>query len=93
MSEYQPGLEERSDPGQVVQAAVIPRRQPKRQAFLSAPPTVDTTVLRRAMEDRGIVPFELDEVAAGGRSIPELLEDSLKRADFVVAVVGNGKAK
>jgi hypothetical protein len=45
------------------------------------------------MEERGIVPFELDEVAAGGRSIPELLEDCLKRADFVVAVVGGGKAK
>jgi hypothetical protein len=76
----------------MVQAEVIFRRPPNRKAFLSAPPTVDTSVLRRAMEERGIVPFELDEVAAGGRSIPELLEDCLKRADFVVAVVGGGKA-
>jgi len=93
MSKFQPSLEEGSEPGQMVQAEVIPRRPPNRKAFLSAPPTVDTSVLRRAMEERGIVPFELDEVAAAGRSIPELLEDCLKRADFVVAVVGGGKAK
>jgi len=93
MSKFQPSLEEGSEHGQMVQAEVVPRRPPNRKAFLSAPPTVDTSVLRRAMEERGIVPFELDEVAAGGRSIPELLEDCLKRADFVVAVVGGGKAK
>jgi hypothetical protein len=93
MSKFQPSLEEGSERGQMVQAEVIPRRPPNRKAFLSAPPTVDTSVLRRAMEERGIVPFELDEVAAGGRSIPELLEDCLKRADFVVVVVGDGKAK
>jgi hypothetical protein len=93
MSKFQPSLEEGSEHSQRVPAEVNPRRPPNRKAFLSAPPTVDTSVLRRAMEDRGIVPFELDEVVPGGRSIPELLEDCLKCADFVVAVVGGGKAK
>jgi hypothetical protein len=93
MSKSQPGLEEGPEHGPMAQAEVIRRLPPNRQAFLSAPPTVDTSVLRRAMVERGIVPFELDEVAAEGRNIPELLEDCLKRADFVVAVVGGGKAK
>src|SRR5438046_2281272 len=92
MSRLQPSLGRGYEQGQTIPEDVVPQRTSPRKALISAPLTVDTSVLRRAMEERGITPLELDEVDAQGRSIPELLEDSLQRADFVVVVIGGGKA-
>src|SRR6185312_14998480 len=60
-----------------------------RKAFITAPYTTDTSLLRQALEDRGFVPFEIDELPSKGRSIPELLEDCLKDVDLVIAMTGS----
>jgi hypothetical protein len=94
MSKFQsPMLAEELEHRQEIQAGVVAVPARSRKAFISAPACVDTSVLRRALEERGITPFELDEVRVEGRSVPQLLEDCLRSAELVVAVVSGGKAK
>jgi hypothetical protein len=42
------------------------------------------------LHERGIAAYELDEVLVEGRTITELLEDCVQRADLVIAVVSGG---
>ena len=63
-----------------------------RRAFITAPYSTNTSILRQALEDRGFAPFELDDLPPEGRSIPELLEDCLEGSDLVIAVTGGGDA-
>jgi hypothetical protein len=93
MSNMQPGLDEICEGGQMVQAGVLLEPPPARSAFIAASSAVDTSVIRHALESRGIAPYEIDELATAGVSIPELLRDCIMRADLVVAVIGGGKAK
>jgi hypothetical protein len=58
-------------------------------AFITASNSVDTSVVREALRERGYAPFSLDEVEARGRSIPELLKEYVSKADLVVAVIGD----
>jgi hypothetical protein len=77
----------------MVQAGVIAESVSTRRAFIAAPATVDTSVIRLALESRGIAPYEIDDLATLGLSIPEILDDCIKRADLVVAVIRGGQAK
>jgi hypothetical protein len=62
--------------------------KPKRpSAFISAPLTVDTKSLVRAVEERGLHAIRVEELGTG-LSISELLRQSMGRADYVIAVVG-----
>src|SRR5947209_11331818 len=63
-------------------------RSKRPSAFISAPFTVDTTPLVRAVEGRGIEAIRLDELGAG-LSISDLLRQSMGRADYVIAVIGD----
>jgi hypothetical protein len=65
-------------------------RKPSVQALIAAPPSVDTTVIREELSRRGIHGYQIDEVASAGRSLTDVLEESVRRADLVVAVLGNG---
>lgn len=60
------------------------------EAFIAAPPLIDTTVIRDELSRRGIHAYQLDEVAKAGQSMTEVLDESIRRADLVVAVLGNG---
>ena len=62
-------------------------RHRKPTAFISAPFTVDTSPLVRAVEKRGLEAIRLNELGAG-LSISDLLRQSMGRADYVIAVVG-----
>src|SRR5690242_4093634 len=92
VSESRPNLADVSERGQMEEAGAIPPPPPNRRAFISAPLSVDTSVIRQVLESRGLAPYEIDEVATAGVSIPQLLADCLKRADLVVAVLGGGKS-
>jgi hypothetical protein len=93
MSKSQPATDEPVEPVQVVATGAIPAPSPNRRAFISAPASVDTSVIRQALECRGFAPYEIDDRPEVGVSIPELLDDCLNRAELVVAVLGSGKAK
>ena len=56
-------------------------------AFISAPPDVNTSELAGALEARGLNVLRADEIGIG-MSWSESLRQSLKRADYVIAVVG-----
>jgi hypothetical protein len=62
-------------------------RPEKGSVFISAPASVDTSKLRETLEDRGFDPFTLEDTEAGGRSISELIDESIDRADLVLVVV------
>jgi hypothetical protein len=68
--------------------ATTKARSKRPSAFISAPFTVDTTPLVRAVEGRGIEAIRLDELGAG-LSISDLLRQSMGRADYVIAVIGD----
>jgi hypothetical protein len=93
MSNSRPTVDETFEQCQVVAAGAIPEPSPNLQAFISAPTSVDTSVIRQALERRGITPYEIDDLVEAGASITKLLDDCLDRADLVVAVLGGGKAK
>ncbi len=84
------GLEAIFERGQTEASGQVRDPGPARRAFLSASTNIDTAPLKDTLRSRGFAPFELDEVAAEGRTIPELLEDCVKGADLMVAVVGGG---
>ena len=65
----------------------IKAKQKKPSAFISASFTVDTAPLVRAVEKRGLEAIRLHELGAG-LSISDLLRQSMGRADYVIAVVG-----
>jgi TIR domain len=62
-------------------------RPEKGSVFISAPAPVETSKLRETLEDRGFEPFTLEDAEAGGRSISDLINDSIDRADLVLVVV------
>ncbi len=90
MSGSKPDLDLKPDNGHPARSGIIPEELLKLRAYISAPYSVDTSVLRRALEDRRITPYELDELDPDGRSMTELLEDSLKQTDLVVAILAGG---
>jgi hypothetical protein len=93
MSKSRPDVAEVSAYGQMEAPGVVQPPSPTWRAFIAAPASVDTNVIRHALKRRGIAPYEIDDSAIAGVSIPEILEDCIKRADLVVAVVSGGKAK
>ena len=62
-------------------------KRKKPSAFISAPLSVDTAPLVRAVENRGLEAIRLSELGAG-LSVSDLLWQSLGRADYVIAVIG-----
>ncbi|MGP0067999.1 MAG: hypothetical protein ACLQGP_30940 [Isosphaeraceae bacterium] len=65
--------------------------KPKRQsAFVSAPLSIDTNLILQILKERGLETIRLDDTATG-QSIYELLRKSINRADYVIAVMGEGK--
>ena len=58
----------------------------KPSAFISAPLTVDTSLLEHAVESRGIEVIRLDQSDAGA-SYSDLLRKRMDRADYVIAVI------
>ena len=62
-------------------------RPEKGSVFTAAPASVETSKLREMLEDRGFDPFTLEDAEAGGRSISDLIADSIDRADLVLVVV------
>ena len=62
-------------------------RPEKGSVFISAPASVETNKLRETLEDRGFEPITLEDAEAGGRSISDLINDSIDRADLVLVVV------
>ena len=62
-------------------------RPEKGSVFISAPASVDTSKLRATLEVRGFDPFTLEDAEAAGRSISDLIEDSIDRADLILVVV------
>src|SRR4051794_12813631 len=63
---------------------------PKRTAFVSAPASADTTVLRELLARHGVDAFTADEVALPGRALSEVIRECVARADLVVAVLDGG---
>ncbi len=66
----------------------IVAKQKKPSAFISAPFTVNTASLVRAVEKRGLEAIRLNDLGAG-LSVSDLLWQSLGKADYVIAVIGN----
>ncbi len=62
-------------------------RPEKGSVFISAPASVDTSKLRETLELRGFDPFTLEDAEAAGRSISDLIEDSIDSADLILVVV------
>ena len=95
MTKPRPDLAEMFERGQMEAVGVIQPLPPTRRAFHRGTlRSVDTSVIRHALESsRGIAPYEIDDLATAGVSIPEILEDCITCADLVVAVIGGGKAK
>ncbi len=59
-------------------------------AFITAPISVDVRGIRQILERRGIETFTADELDLPGRSLSEILQDGMSRADIVVGVLGTG---
>ena len=66
-------------------------RRRLRRAFITAPTSVDTSILRDSLRRRGFDPYELDDVAGLGRGLGELLEHCVRDADLVVGFQGDTK--
>lgn len=64
-----------------------PPRRRKPSAFISAPATVDTSSLVSAVRNRGIEAIRIEELAPGS-NFSDLLRESMRHADFVIAVIG-----
>ena len=62
-------------------------KRQKPSAFISAPFTVNTSYLVHAVEKRGLEAIRLNELSPGS-SISDLLRQSMDRASYVIAVVG-----
>jgi hypothetical protein len=58
-----------------------------RRAFLATPAGADTRVLRNALARRGIESLSADEMDMPGRSISEVLQESIGAADLVIAAL------
>ncbi len=65
-------------------------RRTKPSAFISAPLTIDTTSLVRAVENRGLEAIRLNKLGVGS-SVSDLLLQSLGKADYVIAVIGESE--
>jgi hypothetical protein len=87
-----PDLGEKVANGQPDRAGAVRVPGVSGKALISAPYTTDTSLLRLALEEHGLEPFELDELKPGGRGIPQLLEDCLADAELVVALFEGGPA-
>jgi hypothetical protein len=66
MNPVQPVGDDLLRPGQAVAGDTSPVPSPQRRAFISAPASVDSRVIRRALESRGVVPYEIDDSAEAG---------------------------
>ncbi|MGH7174075.1 MAG: hypothetical protein ACRELG_27705 [Gemmataceae bacterium] len=61
-------------------------------AFISAPPYVDTSGIRKELENKGVTVFSPDELDLPGRNLSEIVREAIGRADLVVAVVDSSAA-
>ena len=77
MKRTRPSLNEIFEYGQMVQAGMIQEPPATRARLISAPAAVDTSVIRHALESRGIAPYEIDDLATAGGSIPEIVDDCI----------------
>ena len=59
-----------------------------RRAFVSAPDSLDISMIREALTERGITPYGIEDDFGG--SIPEILKDCLVQADLVIVAMGSG---
>jgi hypothetical protein len=59
-------------------------------AFITAPVSVDVRGIRQVLERRGVRTFTADELDLPGRSLSEILQAGMSRADIVVGVLGAG---
>src|SRR5437879_2385988 len=60
---------------------------PVKKAVISAPAGVDTSVLRRLLDRRGITSFYPDEISLPGRTVSEALQEAMAGADLVVLIL------
>jgi hypothetical protein len=56
-------------------------------ACISAPSSVDTSSIRKALKSKGVTPFSLDELDLPGKNLTEILREGARRADLFVGVV------
>src|SRR4051812_11864347 len=64
----------------------------KRTGLIAAPLGTDLTYLRQALEERGVETFRLDSMEPG-QSVFDLVRGAIARADYVIAVIGEGRAR
>ncbi|HTU22066.1 MAG TPA: hypothetical protein VMG10_28765 [Gemmataceae bacterium] len=63
-----------------------------KSAFISAPQYLDTSAVRKELENRGVTVFSPDELDLPGRNRSEFLQEAMQRADLVVAIVDSTTA-
>lgn len=68
-----------------------PARARPKKAYITAPPLTDTTLVRRALEAKGVSTFSPDELDLPGQNMTEAMRDALTRVDLVVALVDSTK--
>jgi hypothetical protein len=56
-------------------------------AYISAPPCVDTSAVRKALESKGVQCFSPDQLDLPGQNLSQILREAMERADLIVAVV------
>jgi hypothetical protein len=69
-----------------------PAAERAQTAIISAPAHVDTSVIRKEFENRGVTVFSPDELDLPGRNLSEIVREAIERADLVVAVVDSSAA-
>lgn len=59
----------------------------RRRAFISAPASADTSVIRRVLQQQGIETFTPDELDLPGLPFSEVVREGIEQADFFVGIV------
>ena len=70
------------------QAAKAPKMPSSKEAFISAPNNIDTRPIREAFEAKGVKTFSPDQLDVGGL-LSDVLQEGMRRADFIVAPSGS----
>src|SRR5438094_4022808 len=64
------------------------RRGGEKTAFITAPASTDTSVIRQLLEQHGVKPFVLEELDLPGAPLSMVVSEAIGRADIVIAVFG-----
>ncbi len=59
----------------------------RKTALISAPSSVDTNSIRKALATHGVASFSVDQLDLPGHSLIQIMREGMDRADFVVGVV------